>query len=385
MGKNKFSRIVFLFFMLAICVIGCSKKEEDVVRPIHIVITGSDLIFSYDDSFKNGVAMAVEDTNKEYESLGYKISYEYLPDYSDYEKGMIITNKLANDDKVTAVLGSHNFDILDAAAGILDDAGKIMIAPHGILDSTIKRGYENVFSTTFGAEETAKFLVEYASQNNIPKVSIVHSEGEYETTIARAFINYAKETNVKVLDCTCSALSQEDFNRAYERWKSLGVEAVVISQYFEDDAFYILNNIKARNPDIKILGDYALDMEDLLMKYKSQVEGTVIVSPMSLEQSPKLDEFNKRYEDKYGKVPTQWAAHGYDCARLVIDTAVSIGSNDPVEIAKQIKNGEGYTGIGGKLKFDSLGRMVDRKPQYLKCMDGRFEFIDTFGRRRDND
>ena len=97
--------------------------------------------------------------------------------------------------------------------------------------------------------------------------------------------------------------------------------------------------------------------------------------PPDIEESEKLESFKERYRSTYGREADIWAVQGYDLLRLIVDTAVELGTNDPAAIAEALHNQKGYRGVGRQITFERGGALVVdvAKLPILTCRDGSFE------------
>ena len=66
----------------------------------------------------------------------------------------------------------------------------------------------------------------------------------------------------------------------------------------------------------------------------------------------------------------------YDSIRMIVDTAVRIGSTDSADIAQALHEEQGYNGVGGTIAFDAEGRLIGRQPKIMVSEDGMFNFVE---------
>ena len=106
---------------------GCASSQaaggDD--RTIKIAVMDSSLVYSSDDSYENGIAMAIEDLNTLYGEQGYEISYEFYDDGAFYQQGLGVINEILADPEITAVVGTSSLNLLDVTADVLNSAGKL--------------------------------------------------------------------------------------------------------------------------------------------------------------------------------------------------------------------------------------------------------------------
>ncbi len=365
---------ITIFLCLMLQLVGCSgtKDESSGDRQLSIAVMGSKQVYDYDTSFLNGIEMAVKDFNQQYSGKGFNAAYAIYDDEYDFEKGVVIAKKLSSDPKITAVIGSHSFNILDASVDFFEDSKKILIAANGMMDkSIVNKKYKYIFRNTFGETEMGASMADHAAKIGADRIAIYHSNTEFENNMGMAFSKRALENNLKILDDVSEIGSKKDFDNMYKRWEAIGVNCVMISQESIADAFLLAERIRTKSDKIKIYGDFSFDADEKLMENREFVEGIIIPTLVPESNSKAIEDFDARYEELYGSEPTWWAAHAYDSVRMVLDTAVLEDSNIPERIAEGLHSEKGYQGVRGKITFDESGLLANVSPGYSIVEDGR--------------
>lgn len=356
---------------------GASAADSGDNKTIKIAIMDTEYVFSADDSYINGINMAIEDLNALYGSQGYTITYEFYDDGSVFQQGMEVLNAISADPEITAVVGTSSLNILDVAADVLDSAGKLLITYYSAPDSLFENGYTMVFRNCYGESDLGSAIAAYAvEREDMNRIAIYHSDTDYEQEMARAFLRGVSGTDTEVVDIVTTTPLETELETMLERWETLGVDTVFVSQYYGEDAFDVLRRIRTANPDMNILGDFSFDYTDYLLADIAVSNDIYIATPIPLESSAEVDDFYQRYRETYGAEPTQWAVQLYDSVRMVADTAVRIGSTDPADIAQALHDEEGYDGVGGTIAFDTEGRLTGRSPRIMVSDNGMFHFVE---------
>lgn len=370
--------VLLLSMALLLGAAGCAQASSGGAddKSIKIAVMDTEVVFVADDSYANGIAMAIEDLNTLYGEQGYTISYEFYEDGSVFQQGMEALNAIRSDPEITAVVGTSSLNILDVAADVLDSAGKLLITYYSAPDSLFENGYTMVFRNCYGESDLGSAIASYAvEREDINRVAIYHSDTDYEREMARAFLRGLKGTDTEVVDVAVTTPLETELEAMLDRWEALGVDTVFVSQYLAEDAFSILRLVRANHPEMNILGDFSFDYTDYLLADQAVSDNIYIAHPVPLDPSKSVEGFYDRYREKYGSEPTQWAVQLYDSVRMIGDTAVRIGSTDPADIAQALRQ-DGYEGVGGTIRFDAQGRLTGRTPGIMVSRDGKFDFVE---------
>lgn len=353
----------------------CKNEEKAGGRELYIPILADAAWLTSDGAFINGVQLAVEELNNEYSGRGFIIKTAVIDDKAQYETGVEMATKVAEDSAVTAVLNLQNFDVSKTTAGILAERGKLTLFPYGAYDSLFSRDNPYMFCGVPSFSDLGKAMADYAVKQGYKRIAVYHNGIQSQEELVTAFELALLNTGTKVVDYVPSIASENEFDSIYSRWQALGVDCVVISQYGLDRAFEVLKMLRSRDKEIAVIGEPIFNRANALAENKAISEGMAVPSTLVIEESEKLTAFKERYRQKYGKEADIWAVQGYDMMRLIVDTAVKLDTNDPLKIAGAMHDEKGYQGIGRHITFAKGGAMITdvKKLPILICKDGMFE------------
>lgn len=374
----KRSLILLLCFILLMTA-GCSSAGHSGRggREIKIAVMDTEPVFNSNVSYVNGISLAIEDLNALYAEQGYSISWQFYDDGTNFQQGMAAVNEIVSDPETTAVVGTSSLNILDVAADVLDAAGKLLITYYSSSDTLFENDYTHVFRNCFGEDVLGSGIADYAArQPDMKRIAVYHSDTAFERRLARSFIRAASASGLEIVDVVTTTPLEAELETMLARWEALDVDTVFVSQYFAGDAFDILRRVRTLDPDMNVLGDFAFDYTDDLLANSEISDNIYIATPVPLEPGTEVDSFYRKYREKFGMEPTQWAVQLYDSVRMVADTAVRIGNTDPTAIAQALRESEGYTGVGGVLTFDETGQLTGRQPQIMVSRNGSFHFLE---------
>lgn len=361
--------ILFLFMLTA-----CKNAEETAPREITIPILADEEWLISDGSFINGVRLAEEDLNAAYSGSGFVIKTAVVDDQGQYETGVEMAAKLAVDPAVTAVLNLQDFDVSKTSAGILTDCGKITVFPYGAYDSLFAGSNTFIFCGVPSFSDLGRAMAEYADRQGYKRIAVYHNGNQSQEELAVAFELELQDSAAKVVDYVPTIASEDEFDSIYSRWQALGADCVVIAQYGTERAFKVLKMIRSRDQNIPVIGEPVFNSAGALAQNQRIAEGLIVPSALVMEDGEKLEAFQEKYTQKYGRNPDVWAVQGYDMMRLIVDTAARLDTNDSVKIAEALHDENGYQGIGRLIAFDEGGALETDANQLpvLICKDGMF-------------
>lgn len=368
--KCYFTAVIAIIMLLS----GCVKNTIQGAKEIQFAVMGDKALYDYDESLLNGVRMAIDDCNELYGQKGFHVSMELYDDEGIYEKGIIIAHSIVEDEGITAVLGSQNYNIINSAAEIFENAEKIFITPDGANDETLNEGYSFIFRNTHSSNDMGISLAQYAINNGFHKLAVCIKGPEYIEEFIRSFYRESQNSDLRIVDYYTKTNTGDEFEEVFERWELLGVDCVVIIHDSMPDAFNLLRATRSKAPSMMILGDTNFDFKEKLEEYGEFSDNIVITELLSMEHGEKQKLFESRYVEHYEAKPDDYALQGYESIKMIVDTAVSIDTNDSALIAQELHK-SGYDGIAGTICFDEKGNLLSRLPKILISKDGVFQEV----------
>lgn len=372
--NRKLSGAVGLVCFLSVLLLaGCGKQSPAATagqKEYKIVLLGKESYVYSDAGFIQGLGMAFEEA----EERGIPLTFEYVDDNGEYEKGILYGSAAADDPSVLAVFTFQDFDVIETLADIFEEKKKPLLSVQGCYDTTLDSGYDYFVSAFTSAGDMGKSVADYCKREGYTRVACSHSGTEFEEEEMRGFCRRADENGVTVADMVQGPDTMTELKNICRQWESLGVEAVYLAHLTYSDTEWILKMIeylKEWKSDIQIFGDYSLNHAESLKHYGDVLEGVVIPAPYSVSQTESYQDFCQRYQQKYQTEASNTAAQGYDLAQIFAGM-VEQGVYASQEVIRRLKAQEGSQGVSGWICFDESGRLTGIEPQYLEGRDGRF-------------
>lgn len=341
------------------------KADEDIVigmpGPIEYMkdLTG----------FHNGVMLAVEEINSNDGIKGRMIKTRFEDDKGSFSDGMKVAQEFAAQKDMIAVIGHWNTYITLLAARIYNDAGLVMLSPVVSNADITKKGYKYVFQNTINDNDMGRQMAGYANEKSYKHIVVFYADNDYGNGLASAFEDFASDYGSIVVDRMTEFVNEQEFDKAYDKWKAFEYDAVFIADSMPHAGEFI-KKLRAKDGSIPIFAGDGMDVANLPDELGRAAEGLAIATMYNPEQGDvKLKEFIQQYKSKYNSEPDVWAIQGYDSIKLLAYAMQKAEVPTPSRIAEVLRNDKEWEGVLGSAQFDSNGAMTGRNI-YMKVIQG---------------
>ena len=285
----------------------------------------------YGNAAKGGAEIAAEEINA---LGGLQIDLRYEDDAHDPEKSVNAYNTL-KDWGMQVFLGSvtstpgaataaesnadHMF-YLTPSASSTDVIGGVANPLTGSVD--IQRR-DNVFQMCFVDPNQGSASAQYIKDNNLGSaIAVIYKNDDvYSAGIFNSFSAKAGELGLNIVSVTTFTTdSQTDFSVQLNDAKNSGADLIYLPTYYGPNAL-ILTQASAMGYSPKYFG---VDGMDGILSVKgfdtSLAEGVMLLTPFNADaEDERTQSFVKKYQEKYGDIPNQFAADAYDCVYAIYE------------------------------------------------------------------
>ena len=371
-------KIVVILALLVISIL-CASCAPFNDKTVKIAIIGDKENF-YPD-YETGIIRAIEDLNNEYADTGFSFEYTIYDDNSSYEKGAQIIDELADDDTVTAVVGSRDMDINKTAAYVLSERNRLFVVPYALYDSVYENNnYKTVFSLASSGNKLGTCLAVAAiKETNAKRWAVCAADDEFSMSKMRGFLQSEKLSGINIVDCSDIVTLMSDFDNEINRLKLLGTEGIVIfpgNAYTSGELFDLIKAIRREAPDMVCMGDNGFDDSAKILADPELMEamsGFILANEFlkindDPEEVAKFDKMRADFAEEHGAKFDLWHMHAYNMIRMIGDTVVRNNTTDGEKIAEILHN-EGYDGLCQKFIFNEKGSQILETTQYFVMKD----------------
>ncbi|HEY5534976.1 MAG TPA: ABC transporter substrate-binding protein [Ignavibacteria bacterium] len=377
--KNLHTLISSVFILIiSISLISCKPKSDEnkIMIGQFTSLTGSEATFGI--SSDNGLKLAVEEINKSGGVLGKQIELITYDNRGLPAETQTVVEKLINRDKVVALIGEVASSRSKAAAPICQTNKIPMISPASTNPEVTLIGdyiFRVCFIDPFQATVMSKFAL---NSMKVKRVALlIDQKNAYSTGLAENFKKVFKELGGEIVGEQKYQAGDKDFKSQLTALKSTNPEAIFLPGYYTDVG---LIAIQAREIGLSIplFGGDGWESEKLTEgKAKDALEGCFFSTHVSAEDpNPKVQEFIKKYREKYKSEPDAMSFLSYDAGLLLFDAIKRANSTKGDDIRKQLALTKDFPGVTGNITMNEQRNAI--KPAVvMEIKDGKFKYKET--------
>ena len=360
---------------LAIVATACEKKTVEAPRPTtapgaaaaapagdtiligHVgSLTGSEA--SFGTSTENGIQLAVEEINARGGIKGKRVAVKTYDDQGKPEEAAVAATRLITQDKVTVLLGEVASSRSLAMAPIADANHVPQITPTSTnprvtKDGDVTRPY--VFRVCFIDPFQGTVMAKFARENlKLKRVAILRDVGsDYSVGLADFFKKKFEELGGTIVNDQSFKAGDQDFKAQLTTIKGKKPEMIYVPGYYTDVALVAR---QARELGIKVPlgGGDGWDSAKLYEIAQGALDGSYFSNHYTDENpDPLIQNFVKRYKEKFGGTPDSMAALGYDAAHVAFDAMLRAADLSGPAVRDAIATTRNFPGVGGTITIDA--------------------------------
>lgn len=364
---------ILLIFLLAIVAAGCGGGSPSASQEISLGLTApmTGDYAEYGTVFKNAAELAIEKVNAKGGVNGKKLKLVVGDSKADPKEAANIAQKFVSDSNIMAVIGDFTSTAALAGAPIYQKSGLVQLSPTSSHPDFTKQGnyiFRNIASQAVEGPALADYVVK---DLNKKKVAIVYIKNDWGIVAHEFFMKKAKELGADIVAVEPYLPEQgKDFSAIITKIKEQKPDLIYLGMMYTDGALFA-QQVKKADLNVTLAGTGALYSSELLKLGGAAVEGLYLtVSFYPEDTRPEVQDFVKSYQEKYGKLPTQFAAQAYDATNLIIE-ALKKGATDRKSLRDNLAGIKDFPGVTGTTTFDE-NRDVNKTLSRLIIKDGKY-------------
>jgi branched-chain amino acid transport system substrate-binding protein len=357
---------------LALVAAGCEKKAVEAPRaaaPVAAAPAGDTILLghvgsltgaeaSFGLSTENGLRLAIEEINAKGGIKGKRVALKTLDDQGKPEEAAVAATRLITQDKVVVLIGEVASSRSLAMAPIADANQVPQITPTSTNPRVTKDGATTrpyVFRVCFIDPFQGTVMAKFARENlKLKKVAILRDVGnDYSVGLADYFKKKFEELGGTIVNDQSFKAGDQDFKAQLTTIKGKAPEMIYVPGYYTDVALVAR---QARELGIKVPlgGGDGWDSAKLYEIAQGALDGSYFSNHYTDENpAPLIQNFVKRYKEKFKETPDSMAALGYDAAKVAFDALERAPNLSGPAVRDAIAATKGFPGVGGTITIDA--------------------------------
>jgi branched-chain amino acid transport system substrate-binding protein len=365
--------VVVVVVLAIVFIVTQTKKEPGEVKIGTIFALTGDAA-KYGERAKKGVELALEEINAKGGIRRKKVKIIYEDSQGDPQKAVSSFQKLVDIDKVKFIIGPLSSPEVLAIAPIAEKKKVIILTPTASAPQITHAGdyiFRNVMSDIFDGEALAVFVFRNLKKK---KAGIIYINNDFGIGLKESFKKKFDALGGSVVVEESFERRDMDFRTQLTRIKAKNVEVLFVVGYAEMGQ--VLRQIKEMGIKTQIVSLSMFEDPEILKVAGDAAEGVYytyrVFDPKSEE--PVIQQFTKRFKEKYKEDPDIFSALSYDAMRIFAH-ALEKGGIDIEGCKKALHGVKNFPGVVGRTTFDTNGDVI--KPIGIKMVkNGKFVWID---------
>lgn len=357
----------------------CKKAPNQITRtdiPIGEFASLTGTTASFGVSSHNGTVMAIDEINAAGGLFGKPLRLITEDDQSKAGEAATVVKKLISRDGIVALLGEVASSRSLEAAPICQQASIPMVSPASTNPKVTEQG-DFVFRICFIDPFQGTVLSKFSLNKGWKKIAILTDvKQDYSVGLSEFFkAHFVANGGIIVSEQSYSS-GDKDFKAQLTAIKASAPDAIVASGYYTEAGLIALQ-ARELQVNVPLLGGDGWDSPSLVEVGGKAVEGCFFSNHFSTEDpAPVIQDFLKRYRDKFNEEPGAMSALGYDSAMILFDAMKRAGSTDGRAVRDALAATKDFTAITGKITLNPQ-RNADKSAVVLEVKEGKFKYVQT--------
>lgn len=328
---------------------------------------------AYGEAITNGLNLALDEIN---EKGDVKIELVVEDSAGKQDQALTVGQKLMSSDDILAIIGptlSTEMNVVGPEA----DINGIPIIGTSTTAAGIPQIGDYVFRNSIPESLAIPAALEKAvDKYGVKKVAILYGNDDLFTQSGfDTMKKVAEEMKLEIVTIETFQKGQSDYNAQLTKIKDLNPDLILASALYNEGAV-IMDQARKMGIDVPFVGGNGFNSPEVISIAGKASEGLIVATPWFGEKpNQKVQDFVKKYEEKYSKKPDQFAAQAYDALYIVAEALKNAGESDRDALRDALAEIKDLDGILGKFSFDKDGDVL-MEPTVLIIKDGKFQLFE---------
>jgi branched-chain amino acid transport system substrate-binding protein len=352
--------------LLAGAILGCGRGGRAIRIGALVPLTGE--VASFGVSTRNGYELAVQEWNARGGVLGRPLELSIRDDQGNPAQGLDALTRLVEHDRIVALLGASLSKVSYVAAPIVQSLGIPMISPTSS-DPKLTAIGDHIYRVCCTDRAQGDAAAAFAFQDlRARRAACIYDMGSvYPAELAQAFKSKFMSLGGKMVayqDHPTGAISTA---AQITRVVRAHPDILYIPDYYAD-AVLIAKEARAQGFKGTLMGGDGWDAPALA--HRGGLEAGYFTCNFSRDEDrPIVQDFVRKYRERYHMDPDSSAALAYDAGNVLFDAIRRAGATDGPTLNEAL-SGTDFSGVSGQIKFD-LQRNPVKPPLIIEIKGGR--------------
>ena len=303
----------------------------------------------------NGLTLAQEEINQAGGILGRKLEL-YTEDNASSNPGTVLAfSKLANDKDVVAIVGPIASTQIQAASPAIAKAG-IPTMIGGTDPSLTRVNNRWVFRARPNDLYSSKVIADYGVNTlKLKKWAIIHATDAFGAGGAKALTEELGKLGLTPVLDQGYASGAQDFTAIVLAIKKSGAEVLGTYMTYPADQAIFAKQLRQLGVSIQWVGSPTTCAVTTVNLAGEALHGAYAVADFTIDATDATRAFAKKYRDRYGINPDNFASWSYDALNILAKAINDAKATDNEAVRNAILAIKGYKGLEGTYEFDKNG------------------------------
>jgi branched-chain amino acid transport system substrate-binding protein len=372
---------MFLVVILSLSGCGSNQAKEDVIKIGYVgALSGDTAVWG--QAGLNGMKLTAKEINEKGGILGKKVEVIGLDGRGNPVDSVNAFNKLVDEEKVIAVIGT-NFSSCNIAMAPIADQKKIPLIGTACSNPKVtvdENGKLHPYSFRIGFIDPfqGKVLATFATKELKAKTAAIITDigSDYSTGLTEFFIKQFEQNGGKVLIKVDAHSGDNDFRAQLSKIAPLNPDVVLVPWIYKDVAL-IANQARELGIKATLLGGDGWDSKELLSMAGPALEGCYYTSQPSFA-NPATKPYAEAYKKEFGINPETEALFGHDGLYWIKDALERAGKVDPTALKDALENTKDFKGLMGSITVDPATHNPTKPCSVYQIKSSQFEYVGDF-------
>jgi branched-chain amino acid transport system substrate-binding protein len=355
--------LTLLVFTASMVLTGCSSKSSSTASGEKVIkigliapLTGD--VKTFGESVKNGAELAVSERNSKVGN--FKIQLVIQDDRNLSSEAANVATKLMTEDKVSAIIGSVTSKCTIPVSEVAQQYKVVVITPTSTstkvtVDNGKRKDYafRACFIDPFQGTVAAKFALDNLK---VKTAAMMYDQGnDYTVGLSQNFKKNFEAGGGKVVDSESYTTQDTDFSAQLTKIANLKPDLLYLPDYYQKVGL-IAKQARDKGITAKLMGGDGWDSTKIDW---SAVDGGYFTNHYSVDDPrPEVQNWVKKYQQKYGSKPDSFATLTYEAAQMLFKAIEATNSGDSTKLKDYIANMKDFQGVTAKITIDKDGNPV---------------------------